>query len=154
MVEDKIEEEVGTNPEDSIMSPGEVDQESIEEPKKVLKKTKKKKKVYFSRPKKVFGTRAVAPSYTKEQNMLRSLFGHGPTVIMPSKDGRSLPKIHRTLTSGGGLIKSGDRGETRGLFGGGRPSPFFGRLRGERKDHNPIFGNSQKQRIKKRNLFT
>jgi hypothetical protein len=40
-----------------------------------------------------------------------------------------MPKIHNTLNSGGGLLKSGDRGETRGLFGrgSGETGAMFGR---------------------------
>lgn len=85
------------------------------------------KKVSPKKKARIFGTKAVAPSYTQEQNILRGMFGHGPTVIMPSPDGRSLPKIHSTLTSGGGLLKSGDKNrETAAIFNSRRSLPFFG----------------------------
>lgn len=69
------------------------------------------------RTQRVFGRKPQPQDYSKEQRILRGMFGHGERV-MTNFDGRSLPKINNTLTSGGGLIKSGDyEAETAGLFG-------------------------------------
>lgn len=76
--------------------------------KKVLyKKVKPGRRVSFSR-------QLPKDNLSREQGMLRSFFGGGSRVW---GTGQSLPKITNTLTSGGGLIKSGDQGETAGLFG-------------------------------------
>lgn len=72
-----------------------------------------------------FGRNLQPETFTKEQHMLRGMFGHGDRV-MTNFDGRSLPVINNLLTSGGGILKSGDQGETRDLFKGGRSLPFFG----------------------------
>ncbi len=130
--------------EDSMQTqtPGEV--EVIEDKKKSKKKSLTKKvlgltkkvlgKTLFAKspkqklPKKskVFGTKAVPPTFTQEQNIMRSLFGGGGKV-MTNFDGRSLPRIDRTLTTGGGILKSGDRErETMNLMASGKPSMFFG----------------------------
>lgn len=51
---------------------------------------------------------------TKEQQMLQNLFHGEPTF----GTGNNLPVINRRITSGGGIIKSGDiNSETAGLFG-------------------------------------
>ena len=48
------------------------------------------------------------------QAMLREIFNGEPTF----GTGQNLPVLHRTLTTGGGLIKNGDyQRETAGLFG-------------------------------------
>lgn len=129
--------------EDRFLSPGEVDIIETAKAKKKLKKEReelakakeelkpetigrKLKKSFFTKPskkisplkkQKIFGTKPVAPDYAKEQNILREMFGHGGRVIT-NFDGRSLPKIHNTLNSGGGIIKSGDiNHETARIFG-------------------------------------
>ena len=55
-----------------------------------------------------------APMLSQEQGMLREMFG-GSAPLWGS--GQNLPKLHNTLISGGGLVKSGDRGETASMFG-------------------------------------
>ena len=53
---------------------------------------------------------------TEEQNMLQSMFGGSPTIWGQEQD--SLPRFHQTLTSGNGLINSGDdEQETASIFG-------------------------------------
>lgn len=142
--------------EDSLLSPGEEDIIGTAKAKRKLKKQQKElakakeelkadtigrklkmsllstpskkssKKVSPFKKQKIFGARAEAPEYTKEQNILRGMFGHGGKV-MTNFDGRSLPRIHNTLNSGNGILKSGDRNhETAGMFFGGKSLPFFG----------------------------
>lgn len=125
-----------------FLTPGEVDIIDTAKSKKKLKKEKQElaiskkelkpdtigivkgvKKVLFTKqkvgtkPKKVFTGKPVQEDLTKEQNILRGMFGHGSRVIY-NGEGRNLPKIHNTLNSGGGILKSGDNDrETAGIFG-------------------------------------
>jgi len=111
---------------ENLLSPGEVD--IIETAKEELKPMtfgrqlkKSVKKSFFSKSKPAgrnpFGRRPEPEDFTKEQNILRGMFGGGGKV-MTNFDGRSLPRIDNTLNSGGGLLKSGDRNrETAGIFG-------------------------------------
>ena len=55
-----------------------------------------------------------APRLSQEQGMLREMFG-GSEQLWGT--GNNLPRMENSLTSGGGLIKSGDRGETGRFFG-------------------------------------
>jgi len=56
----------------------------------------------------------VAPRLTREQGMLQEMFGGSPSW----GTGRNLPKFHRTLMSGYGLVNSGDdEKETASMFG-------------------------------------
>jgi len=54
------------------------------------------------------------PMLSREQGMLREMFG-GSEPLWGS--GQDLPKLHNTLNSGSGLIKSDDGGETASFFG-------------------------------------
>ena len=55
---------------------------------------------------------------SKEQNLLNELFANPDNAVLMSGTGRNLPKLNRSITSGGGIIKSGDNErETAGLFG-------------------------------------
>ena len=56
-------------------------------------------------------TQTEALSYS--QLVLKEMFNGDPTF----GTGQNLPKINGTLTSGGGLIKNGDLGETSKIFG-------------------------------------
>jgi len=49
-----------------------------------------------------------------EQNMLHEIFCGKSFWGLPEDN---LPKMDGVLTSGGGLIKNGDRGDTKRLFG-------------------------------------
>jgi len=105
------------------------------EEKKALKKLEQKEKLAFAEKKLKAKTklklarfyarstasreRAIrkiqpAPRLSQEQGMLREMFG-GSAPLWGS--GQDLPKLHNTLISGGGLVKSGDRGETASMFG-------------------------------------
>lgn len=76
--------------------------------KKILfKKAKPGKKV-------TFGRKAVREDLTREQGMLKTFFGSGSKMW---GTGRSLPQRNGILISGGGLVKSGDKGETGRMFG-------------------------------------
>ena len=56
----------------------------------------------------------IAPMLTKEQEMMQELFGGSPSW----GSGEQLPVINHSLSSGHGLINSGDDyRETAGLFG-------------------------------------
>ena len=74
---------------------------------------KKLKEVSMLRP-----VRRVPPGMflTQEQSMLQEMFGGSPTIWGQEED--SLPRFHQTLTSGNGLINSGDVDkETASMFG-------------------------------------
>lgn len=124
---------------ESLLSPGEVDIIETAKAKRQLKKERKQlvkakqelkadtvgskvKKAFFAKPskspkRKIFGSAPVQESYTREQSIMRGMFGHGSRV-MTNFDGRSLPKINNTLNSGGGLLKSGDTNRgTAAIFG-------------------------------------
>lgn len=60
-----------------------------------------------------------APNITKEQVFLQEVFSGGMRN-QTWGTGENLPKFDRTLMSGGGLIKSGDFGETGAMFGARR----------------------------------
>ena len=55
-----------------------------------------------------------APLLSREQGILRDMFQGEPTF----GTGRNLPVVTGRLITGGGIIKSGDRGETAAMFGG------------------------------------
>ena len=55
----------------------------------------------------------IGENLTKEQRFLGDLFGGNGTLGR----GHNLPRMNRTLFSGGGLIKNGDDGETGNMFG-------------------------------------
>ena len=58
----------------------------------------------------------VSMPMSKGQQMLTELFSGRQEPLWGT--GNNLPILHRTLTSGGGLIKNGDkRRETGGMFG-------------------------------------
>ena len=60
----------------------------------------------------------VAPLVSQEQAMLSSLFGGGDKVIFGNPESQCFPRVDHILSSGNGLIKSGDdEGETSSLFG-------------------------------------
>lgn len=76
---------------------------------------KKKKKVFLDIRKPQVVT-APLPNLTQEQEMMQGMFGHGERSW---GTGENLPKLDGAITSGNGLIKSGDNeNETAGLFGG------------------------------------
>ncbi len=56
-----------------------------------------------------------APMLSQEQHMLQEMFGSSQQLW---GTGRDLPKMNGALISGGGIIKSGDGGETAAMFGG------------------------------------
>ena len=58
-----------------------------------------------------------APNLTVEQEAMSSMFGGGERSW---GTGESLPRFDGAIISGGGLIKSGDDGETASLFGARR----------------------------------
>lgn len=68
------------------------------------KPTTKIKNISWGRPQ--------LPNYSKEQILLQEMFSGNNNYLT----GQNLPKINGVLIKGGGLIKNGDRGETRGLF--------------------------------------
>ena len=55
-----------------------------------------------------------APMLSQEQNMMQEMFGGNDMW----GTGRNLPRMNGALTSGHGLIKNDDFGETRRMFGG------------------------------------
>jgi hypothetical protein len=58
----------------------------------------------------------IAKPMSKGQQMLNEMFSGNEDPIWGT--GNNLPVLHRTLTSGGGLIKHGDtRRQTGGMFG-------------------------------------
>ena len=74
----------------------------------------KKKLVNIVRPQRV--RPGQFETFSREQSMMRELFGHGDHTILG--EGDSLPVLHQTLTSGGGLIKNGDYEKTTASFFG------------------------------------
>ena len=59
-------------------------------------------------------TGEIRRAITKEQQLLQRVFHGEPTF----GTGQNLPQLNRRLTSGGGIIKSGDtNSETAGMFG-------------------------------------
>lgn len=71
---------------------------------------KAKKELTIVTPKKVL----VSPLLSREQSMLSEMFGGSPRLW---GTGENLPVLHRTITSGFGLINNGDGGETGEMFG-------------------------------------
>ena len=70
-----------------------------------------KKKIRFGlSPKKI----RIAPRLSQEQAMLGEMFGGADSIW---GTGQNLPQMNETLTSGHGLVKSGDDGETGSMFG-------------------------------------
>ena len=62
-------------------------------------------------------TKFVRPNISQHQQLLREMFGGSERTW---GTGTCLPKLHRTLTRGNGLIKSGDNArETASMFGFG-----------------------------------
>ena len=53
---------------------------------------------------------------SKGQELLQEMFSGNGTF----GKGQNLPVINRSITSGGGLIKNGDQGETMKMFGGNK----------------------------------
>lgn len=98
-----------------------VEEENTKEFEKQSKIPKKKTISLLSKPSKgavknrriIFRRFSPYPNYTKEQMVLGELFGGGRTF----GTGQNLPKLNRTITSGGGLIKNDDYGDTGRLFG-------------------------------------
>lgn len=76
---------------------------------KALKKELSKEKKGF----KALQSFKPAPTLSREQKMLQEVFGNERTF----GTGKNLPEINNALTSGGGLIKNGDEGETGRMFG-------------------------------------
>lgn len=63
-------------------------------------------------------TRPVAfdQTYSKEQSLLRSMFGGRPFLINPEES--NPPNIHGAMMKGGGILKNGDYGrQTARMFG-------------------------------------
>jgi len=79
-----------------------------------------KKKTTSSKKKKKSGLRRsgfIMPNISQHQQLLREMFGGSERTW---GTGTCLPKLHRTLTRGNGLIKSGDNArETASMFGFG-----------------------------------
>lgn len=57
----------------------------------------------------------ISPMLSKEQMALQEMFGGSERLW---GTGRDLPRMNGALISGGGIIKSGDAGETAAMFGG------------------------------------
>jgi len=56
----------------------------------------------------------VAPQLSQEQSILSGMFGGGEQTW---GTGQNLPRMDGILMNGGGIIKSGDGGETASMFG-------------------------------------
>jgi hypothetical protein len=76
------------------------------------------KKFVSREPKRTFGLRSLpsvqpAPALSKEQDMLQEMFSGNDNW----GTGQNLPEINGALRTGGGIMNSGDNGQTGSMFG-------------------------------------